>query len=72
MQRIKCPVLLISIDTDHEFPPLYADEIADILNAARPGQATTKVLESLWGHFGCVYDIEAIGKYLSAWLPTVA
>ncbi len=71
VQRIKCPVLLVSIDTDHEFPPLYGDEIADILNAARPGQATTRVVESLWGHFGCVYDLPVIEKHLSEWLATV-
>jgi len=70
VRRIQCPVLLISVDTDHEFPPFYAEELADILNAVRPGQATTRVVESLWGHFGCIYQRDQIEQFVGEWLPT--
>jgi homoserine O-acetyltransferase len=68
VRRIKCPVLLVSIDTDHEFPPCEADEIAGILNAVRPGQATTRVIESLWGHLGCIHENEQLAAFIGKWL----
>jgi homoserine acetyltransferase len=54
VQRIKCPVLLINISTDSEFPPYWAEEIAEILNRKNPDQAQVKILDSPWGHMGCV------------------
>jgi homoserine O-acetyltransferase/O-succinyltransferase len=59
---------LVNIDSDHEFPPYAAEEIARILNATRPGQATTRVISSMWGHIGCVRETEQLGLYLCEWL----
>lgn len=70
VRRIECPTLLINIDTDHEFPPHEAEEVASILNAARPGQATVKIVESPWGHLGCIREPAQIGKFISEWLAT--
>ncbi|MBS1198671.1 MAG: metX [Proteobacteria bacterium] len=70
--RIKCPILLINIDSDHEFPPYAAEEIAGILNAVRPGQATTRVMTSMWGHIGCIREMEQLGACLREWLPSVS
>jgi homoserine O-acetyltransferase len=69
VRRIQCPLLLVNIDSDHEFPPYAAEEIAGILNAVRPSQATTRLITSMWGHLGCIHETEQIGKYLREWLP---
>jgi len=68
VQRIKCPVLLINISTDSEFPPHWAEEIAEILNRKNPDQAQVKILDSPWGHMGCVQEGEAIGNYIRDFL----
>jgi homoserine O-acetyltransferase len=65
VRRIKCPVLLINISTDSEFPPYWAEEVAEILNKKNPSQAQVKILSSTWGHMGCVQEGRAIGKYIS-------
>jgi homoserine O-acetyltransferase len=64
VQRIKCPVLLINISTDSEFPPYWAEEVAEILNSKNPNQAKVKILDSSWGHMGCVQEGNAIGEYI--------
>lgn len=69
VRRIQCPLLLVNIDSDHEFPPYAAEEIAGIINAARPGQVTTRVINSMWGHIGCIREPEQLGKFLREWLP---
>jgi homoserine O-acetyltransferase len=68
VRRIQCPLLLVNVDTDHEFPPYTGQEIADILNAVHPGQATTCVLRSMWGHLGCVLEAEQLATVLGPWL----
>jgi homoserine O-acetyltransferase len=69
-RRIKCPVLLINISTDSEFPPYWAQELAQILNDSNPDQARVKILDSPWGHMGCVQEGKAIGEYISEFLAT--
>lgn len=68
VQRIKCPVLLINISTDAEFPPYWAEELAEILNRMNPGQAQVKIIDSIWGHMGCVQEGEVIGKHIADFL----
>lgn len=68
VQRIRCPLLLINVDTDHEFPPHCAEEIAGILNAARPGQAEVRMIESVWGHLGCVRETAQLDAFIREWL----
>ena len=68
VQRIKCPVLLINISTDAEFPPHWAEELAEILNRKNPGQAQVKIIDSIWGHMGCVQEGKAIGKHITDFL----
>ena len=63
VQRIKCPVLLINISTDSEFPPYWAEEVAKILNRKNPGQAQVKIIDSPWGHMACVQEGKTIGKH---------
>jgi homoserine O-acetyltransferase len=63
--RIKCPVLLINISTDCEFPPYWAEELAEILNKKNPGQAQVKIIDSPWGHMACVQEGKIIGKYIT-------
>ena len=69
IRRIQCPLLLVNIDSDHEFPPYAAAEIAATLNATRPGQASTRLITSMWGHLGCIREPEQLGKHLRDWLP---
>lgn len=68
VQRIQCPTLLVNVDTDHEFPPACAEEVASILNAVRPGQATVRIIKSSWGHLGCVREPAQLGQYIKEWL----
>lgn len=72
VRRIQCPILLVNIDTDHEFPPYGAEEIAGILNAVRPGQATTRVIESPWGHLGCIRENGQLASFVGDWLGNQA
>ncbi|WP_408956570.1 alpha/beta fold hydrolase [Natroniella sp. ANB-PHB2] len=69
--RIKAPLLLINITTDQEFPPVWADEVADILNAKRPGQAEVREIDSSWGHLGCVKEAEVINKHISEFIVDI-
>lgn len=66
--RIRCPALLMNIDSDGEFPPEHADEVAAILNARRPGQASAHVLRSDWGHLGCVRELAQINEHIVSFL----
>jgi homoserine O-acetyltransferase len=68
VQRIRCPILLMNIDHDQEFPPEYSQELAGILNAVRPGQATERVIESAWGHLGCVLETDQLSLHIDAWM----
>ncbi|CAN5348505.1 homoserine O-acetyltransferase [soil metagenome] len=68
IRRIQCPVLLMNVDTDHEFPPECADELAEVLNQKRPGQASVRTIESDWGHMGCVRESGQLETYISEWL----
>ncbi len=68
VQRIKCPVLLININTDAEFSPDWAEELAEILNKSNPGQAQVKIIDSIWGHMGCIQEGKAIGKHITDFL----
>jgi homoserine O-acetyltransferase len=70
VRRIQCPLLLVNLDRDQEFPPYAAEEIAETLNAVRPGQAHVRVLRSLWGHLGCVRETEALAACLLEWLAS--
>ena len=62
--RIKCPVLLINISTDSEFPPYWAEEVAEILNRKNCDQAHVKIINSPWGHMACVQEGKVIGKHI--------
>lgn len=68
VRRIQCPLLLLNIDTDQEFPPRCAQEIAHILNAERPGQATAHIIESAWGHLGCVLETQQLSRQIAVWM----
>ncbi len=71
IRRIQCPILLVNLDSDQEFPPYAAEEIAGALNAVRPGQATLRVLSSMWGHLGCVRETGPLAACLQEWLDTL-
>lgn len=68
VQQIQCPVLLMNVDTDREFAPHWAYEVADLLNAAKPGQAEVKILESIWGHYGCAMEQEQMATHIAAFM----
>lgn len=60
--RIQCPVLLISIDTDADYSLQWAEELADILNTRSPGQAQLALVDSPWGHLGCIKECEQMSE----------
>lgn len=68
IQRITCPLLLVNIDTDQEFPPFRAAEIACALNAIRPEQATVRTIISDWGHLACTHEPEQLAACIGEWL----
>jgi homoserine O-acetyltransferase len=68
IRRIKCPVILANMDTDIEFPFVYAKEVADILNEINPGQAEAVLIKSDWGHLGCLRETDQIIETLSKML----
>ena len=68
VQRINCPVLLINISTDSEFPPYWAEELAEVLNNKNPDQAQVRIIDSPWGHMACVQEGKAIGKYIAEFI----
>jgi homoserine O-acetyltransferase len=72
VRRVDCPVLLVNIDRDQEFPPECAHELASILNAARPGQATERTIESAWGHLACVLEPEQLSRHIGEWMKAQA
>lgn len=68
IRRIVCPLLLINIDTDQEFPPARAAEIAAALNTARPDQATVRTIVSDWGHLACTHEPGQLASFIADWL----
>lgn len=68
VKRIKCPVLLMNIDTDREFNIAWAQELADILNNDGTQQASVKLLTSDWGHLGCIKETAQMDKHIREFL----
>lgn len=66
--RIKCPTLLMNISSDLEFPPYWAQEVADILNKKRRNQAKAFTIESSWGHLGCLKEGKKIAWQLKSFI----
>lgn len=71
VRRIRCPVLMMNIDTDCEFDVVWAEEVAAILNEANPGQARVELLRSPWGHLGCVREGEQMSAHIRGFLSRV-
>lgn len=68
VRQIRCPLLLLNIDTDQEFPPRAAEELAQILNATQPGQVDVRLIESIWGHLGCVRESAQLDLHMRTWM----
>jgi len=58
--RLSMPALVISTDTDPEFPPQYGKEIVDGINKHYPGNASFHMLHSVHGHLACVVEGEQL------------
>lgn len=72
VRRIVCPVLLMNIDTDREFDMSWADELAGMLEAVRPGQARVVPLRSAWGHLGCIKEAAQMDAPVRAFMQRLA
>ena len=68
VRRIKCPVLLINIDTDCEFAPEWAHELGSIINESNPGQCNVEIIASEWGHIGCLRESKKIAALMQTFL----
>ncbi len=71
VQRIQCPALFMNVDTDQEFPPYWAKELADILNQKNPGQAEAIEIRSKWGHSGCLKETRVMGEHIKAFIQRI-
>ncbi|EOD01569.1 Homoserine O-acetyltransferase [Caldisalinibacter kiritimatiensis] len=71
VKRIKCPALIMNIDSDCEFPPEYAYEIGEILNNKKTGQARVEILKSKMGHLGCIYEFGQLEKYIGDFIKAL-
>ena len=67
-RRIKCPILLVNIDTDSEFAPEWAYELGGVINKTSPGQCKVEIIESEWGHLGCLREAEKISDLINNFL----
>lgn len=63
--RMDMPALVISVDTDPEFPPHYGKELVDGINAQHPGQAEHAIIKSINGHLGCVLEGEQLKEVMA-------
>lgn len=63
--RMSMPALVISVDTDPEFPPHYGKELVDGINAHHPGSAQHAVIKSINGHLGCVLEGEQLKEMMA-------
>ncbi len=68
VERIKSKVLLVNVDTDCEFAPVWGKEVADILNKANPGQARAEIITSPWGHLGCIREIKQLADLVRGFI----
>ena len=71
VNRIQCPVLLMNIASDMEFPPYWGQEVADILNTKRNGQARMRIIDSPWGHLGCVQEGALLGQQIAQFIANL-
>ena len=60
---VECPTLLINFTTDPEFAPWHAQELA-----ARLPDARCEVLDSDWGHLGCLAETRAMTPLIREFL----
>lgn len=70
--RIKCPVLLINMTTDQEFPTHWIDELGGVLNSKQPGQAKIEKIYSPWGHVGCLRETEQFEKIFPEFIRSIS
>ncbi|MFX0067160.1 MAG: hypothetical protein ACFFC7_33940, partial [Candidatus Hermodarchaeota archaeon] len=64
-------VMLINLTTDSEFPPFWAQEVADVLNKKNPGQARLEIIDSPWGHLGCLRETENLSALISKFISEI-
>lgn len=60
---VRCPALLINFTTDQEFAPVWAQELA-----ARLPDARCSILDSDWGHLGCIAETSAMSPLIRQFL----
>jgi len=61
--EVRCPVLAINFTTDQEFAPERARELAERLPDAR-----CEILDSDWGHLGCIAETAAMAPLIREFL----
>ncbi len=62
VEQIKCPVMLVNMNTDQEFPPHWAEELGNLINETNSQQAIVKIIDSPWGHIGCLKETDKFQK----------
>ncbi|XP_059140375.1 uncharacterized protein LOC131928379 [Physella acuta] len=70
LSRVKCPVMVIGVQTDILFPIWQQRELAAALQAAGNQQVTFYELNSLYGHDTFLLDLNGVGAAIKGFLET--
>lgn len=70
LSRVKCPVMVIGVQTDVLFPIWQQRELAAILQQAGNPQVTFYELNSLFGHDTFLLDLNGVGAAVKGFLET--
>ncbi|KAK0046730.1 serine O-succinyltransferase [Biomphalaria pfeifferi] len=70
LSRVKCPVMVIGVQTDVLFPIWQQRELASLLQRAGNPQVTFYELNSLYGHDTFLLDLNGVGAAIKGFLET--
>ncbi|CAG5115322.1 unnamed protein product [Candidula unifasciata] len=70
LSRVKCPTMVIGVQTDMLFPVWQQRELANLLHKAGNEQVTFYELNSLYGHDTFLLDLNGVGAAVKGFLET--
>lgn len=69
-KNIKANCLIINIDNDIEFPPMFAIELEELIKD-NGNHVELKIITSVYGHVGCVVEQKQIGDCILEFLQKI-
>ncbi|BFZ20621.1 hypothetical protein BsWGS_23660 [Bradybaena similaris] len=70
LSRVRCPTMIIGVQTDMLFPVWQQRELASVLQKAGNEQVTFYELNSLYGHDTFLLDLNGVGAAVKGFLET--